>query len=330
MSEANRPPRIVTVCVGGMRPRKPSENERSVKILDLAIKAVAASNWHPIDAVVFPGGFFRIRGPFANLGFGERASAIEATEPGKALKRGVLRLQMTSGRALLVTGMDGKCLGLGEREDQLCVAFGASGIVGLARKIILTDKDGRGKRPLVPAASDYHSRKRFIALPNGDKAALCACYDLFGFDIPPKLPSARARSIRALWDEGRIVRKGEVGFTALRSACLRDWDRLWRREDPDIVIAAAHGFDRQGLDGYWQRHGVATSSAALGGAFAVTAAYFYDYLPDEDRSPLAAYKVGASHLNRGCHRRARPFFPSAEIEITQGGYLHAVARLYTP
>ena len=330
MPTATRPPRIVTVCVAGIRPRKPSENARRIRVLNQAIEAVMASNWHPIDALVFPGGFFRIRGPFANLTFEERAAAIEVTEPGKALKRGVLRLQTASARALLVTGMDAACVGRGEREEQLCVAFGEAGVAGLARKIILTQKDGEGRRPLVPAALDYESKQRFVFLPNGDKAVLCACYDLFGFDIPPKLSSARARSIRALWDEGRIVRKGEVGFTALRSACLRDWERLWRSEDPNIVISAAHGFDRQGLDGYWQRHGVATSSAALGGAFAVTAAYFYDYLPDKGRSPLAAYKVGASHLDRGCHRRARSFFPSAEIEIVQGGYLQAVARLYTP
>lgn len=330
MSEAKRPPRIVTVCVGGMRPRKPGENRRSVRVLDAVIDAITASNWHPIDAVVFPGGFFRIRGPFANLGFAERAAAISATEPGKAVQRGVLRLQKASGRTLLVTGMDGTCLGLGEREDQLCVAFGEAGIVGLARKIILTEKDGRGKRPIVPGASDFSSSERFVTLPNGDKAALCACYDLFGFDIPPEGSSVKARSIRALWSEGRIVRKADRDFAALRSHCFREWRELWQLESPDIAIAAAHGFDRPGQDGYWQRHGVAASSAALGGALTVTAAYFYDYLPDEGVSPLAAYKVGAGHLRRKNYRPARPFLPSAEIEVAYGGYLQAVVRLYTP
>ncbi|MGE0271517.1 MAG: hypothetical protein AB7M05_17735 [Alphaproteobacteria bacterium] len=330
MPEPNRPSRIVTICVGGIRPRKPSENDRRIRILNQAIEAVVASNWHPLDAVVFPGGFFRIRGPFANLEFGRRAAAIEATEAGKALKRGVLRLQTASARALLVTGMDAACLGLGEREDQLCVAFGEAGVTGLARKIILTNRDGQGRRPLVPAVADYESKQRFVVLPNGGKAVLCACYDVFGFDVAPDVSGAKVRAIRAIRTGRGIIKKGEPGFSTLRAACLRNWDRLWREERPAVAISSAHGFDRPGLDGYWQRHGVAACSAALGGKLVVTAAHFYDYLPPEGVSPLAAHRIGQRYLSQGHRRRARPFFPSAEIELVYGGYVQAVARLYAP
>lgn len=330
MRQPPRPPRIATVCVGGLRPQKPSENVRRIRVLDQAIEEVVASNWHPIDALVFPGGFFRIRGPFANLEFEQRVAAIEATEPAKALKRGVLRLQTASARALLVTGMDAACLGLGGREDQLCVAFGGAGVVGLARKIILTERDGQGRRPIVPAALDYESKWRFVTLPNGDKAVLCACYDLFGFDIPPDKPTAKARAIRAIWSGRGIARTGDPGFLTLRAACLRNWDRLWREQRPAVAISAVHGFSRPGLDSYWQRHGLAACSAALGGNLAVAASHFYYQLPAEGCSPLAAHGVGKRHLRLGSHRQARPLLPSAEIEIEYGGYLQAVVRLYTP
>jgi hypothetical protein len=114
----------------------------------------------------------------------------------------------------------------------------------------------------------------------------------------------------------------------LRRAQVVAWHQLLRCQQPDIAIAVVHRFERPGLDGYWQRHGIATASAALGG-FAIGAAHFHRWLPHRLETPLAAFGVPADHLAQGPHRRAWPHLPIEQIEVYRRHRPAAVLRLYT-
>jgi hypothetical protein len=94
-----------------------------------------------------------------------------------------------------------------------------------------------------------------------------------------------------------------------------------------------HRFQQPGRDIFWQRHGLATASAALGGGLAVGAAFFTDRLPDERArwsSPLAACGVPREHLSQGLYRPARRFEPIAALTINgrRKGRPHALVRLF--
>jgi hypothetical protein len=77
----------------------------------------------------------------------------------------------------------------------------------------------------------------------------------------------------------------------------------------NVGITAIHYFQRPGLDLFWQRHGIATCSAALGGGTAVGAAFFGEKLPLPDSSSLVSFGVPASHIKEGKHRQAHRLSP---------------------
>jgi hypothetical protein len=108
---------------------------------------------------------------------------------------------------------------------------------------------------------------------------------------------------------------------------------LLAEEYPDVVLTAVHRFQQPGRDIFWQRHGLATASAALDGGLAVGAAFFTDRLPDGQNcwsSPLAACGVPREHLEQGLHRLARRFEPIAVLTINgrRNGKPRALIRLF--
>jgi len=119
----------------------------------------------------------------------------------------------------------------------------------------------------------------------------------------------------------------------VRRRLVAEWRQLLAAQSPDVALTAVHRFQQPGRDIFWQRHGLATASAALGGGLAVGAAFFTDRLPDgRDRwsSPLAACGVPREHLSQGLHRPARRFEPIAALTINrrQKGKLLALVRLF--
>jgi len=124
-----------------------------------------------------------------------------------------------------------------------------------------------------------------------------------------------------------------AGFMAVRRHLKAEWGQLLTDQRVDVVLAAVHRFQQPGRDIFWQRHGLATASAALGGGLAVGAAFFTDRLPDgRDRwsSPLAACGVPREHLSQGLHRPARRFEPIAALTINgqRNGKPRALVRLF--
>jgi len=86
-----------------------------------------------------------------------------------------------------------------------------------------------------------------------------------------------------------------------------------------MALACIHNFDAPGRDSYWQRHGIAYASAALGGGLALGAAHFNYTLPAAGSSTLAAFKVRRSHLSAGAHRPAHRHEALASVFIEGDG-----------
>ncbi|MGE5503910.1 MAG: hypothetical protein ACM31L_05755 [Actinomycetota bacterium] len=318
--------RIAAVCVRGQRCKTITRNPHRLELAEAIISTLLEHPGQPLDAVLLPAGFLRLPTSIADLDFTGRAEALARTRIGRALIRLCRRLEVAFPGILIVTGIDGD--GMDEGDDQLCVAFGAHCVVGVARKLFPTDHDTRNpERAVTPRLADYDCPGRIVALPSGRRAALCACYDVFGFHEGPDTLSARSRAIRQIHDGSRAVTDDEDGFTALRRAALANWQARWRGAGVDLALAAIHGFEQPGRDGYWQRHGMACAAAALGGA-SVGAAHFEDGLPEPLSSTLAAAQVPKAHLKAGPYRRAHALAPAAWVTLRKGGREAALIRLF--
>jgi hypothetical protein len=322
-----RAARIVTLCVRGRPAKAPSQNHKRVKLLRRALRLlVEHRDWLPIDAVVLPAAYFRIEPFVGDLSHSERLRLL-AQEP--AINAAIAccsTLWNVAPGACVIVGLDSLPPSKKRKGDQLCAVLQDGELIALTRKIFPTIDDVA--EGYVPAVIDYADRDRIITLANGSRAILCVCYDMFGVKEDPDRPSIRSRAIKSLFYHGRVVRRRDRDFAAVRHAQVDAWHQLLRRQQPDIAIAVVHRFERPGLDGYWQRHGIATASAALGG-FAVGAAHFRQWLPHRLETPLAASGVPADHLAQGPHRRAWPHLPVEQIEVYRRHRPAAVLRLYT-
>lgn len=326
MKRPTKSARIAAVCVRGKRCTNLSLNPRRLALLEKVIDQLNEAAWPDLEAVLLPGGFLRLGRSLADLTFDGRAAVLARTCIGRSLLRQARLLDKAHPGALLVVGIDGD--NVGEGDDQFCAAFSPDGVVGLARKIFPTEKDTENpERAVTPRLTDYNCPGRIITLAGGRRAALNACYDVFGFHEGPDSASARTRAIRWIRDGGRLVRAGDDGFADLRRSALAAWQARWRDAGVDLALAAVHGFEMPGRDGYWQRHGMACAAAALGGA-AIGAAHFEDCLPEPEGSTLAAAGVPKAHLKAGPHRRLTAEPPLDSLMVRKGGRSAALARLF--
>ena len=328
MRRSNRPARVVSVCLLGKKATAPGMNRARADLLMTVVQALAQKKWAPIDAVIFPGGYFRSRAFIGHRDHEERCQLLlkEAFAEG-VCKASRLLDRQTSG-AILAVGCDSAPPNTKEIGDQSCIAFRRGQIIGLARKIFPASGDtAREVLPIVPCVSDYGAEVRFVTLPNGSTAMLAACYDLFGLTEDPNAPGRRAQHVRYLWDGRYIGTTGRI--TALRNACLAEWHRVLKAAQPDLAVCAIHRFKRPGLDGFWQRHGIASASAVLNGGLVVGAAHFESWLPKAGASTLASDRVPKRHLTAGTSRQAYRLAPSESFGVAQaGGELAALVRLF--
>jgi hypothetical protein len=328
MRRPTRSARLVTLCVRGKPANRPSRNANRLILLRTALAQLRSRDWGPIDAVILPGGFFRIRRFIGHLPDRQRAPRL-AREPVVRAAIGLCAaLEEYSPGAVLLFGVDGDVRSWAERGDQFCLACTSKGIVALARKIFPNPGETRDwVRWYVPSVNDYAAGERFLTLANGSRAVLCVCYDAFGLAEHPTAPSARTRAIRELFCHGGQIETGDPEFTTLRRACIAAWQKKLARERPRLAIATLHKFAAPGREIYWQRHGIAIASAALGGGLALGAAHFLRRLPSLREAPLAALGVPDRHRFAGPHRQSCELLPidSADVEA---GTLSGVLRLY--
>jgi hypothetical protein len=320
--------RVAAVCVFGRPAATPKLNQPRGQLLAQIVTSIHESGWDGLDALVLPGGFFRLPRPVGHLAGPKRLASLTGQASLVAARRQLCRLQDRSPGCLMVTGLLADPSDTRQRQEQLSVALSAERVVGLARKLFPTAAEGEGRRQTVPCAEDYGSTDRLVTLPSGAKAILSACYDLFGLTETPGEASSRYHAIRALRTGQKILRMGDQGFKQLRRQCLADWSSLLTKEKPDLAIATIHGFERPGLDGFWQRHGIAAASAAMQGRFVVGAAHFEDWLPAPKQSTLASMGVPRRHLTAGTARKAHRLAPKDTVLIEKNGEPLALVRLF--
>jgi hypothetical protein len=286
-------------------------------------------DWHPIDALVLPGGFFRMSRALGPVGFTERRSRVSSEKFAQAACIAVRALDKLSPGFRMITGVLATPRDLTERTEQSSLAFGGSGLVAAARKIFPTAQDSKGKQFTSPFEGDYSSAHRFLHLANGSVAALNACYDLFGVADIGSDTGARRLAIRRLYTKGGSITRTDDGFIQTRQKCLTAWTELVRQKQPDVALATIHRFRQAGQDGFWQRHGIARASAALGGALVAGAAHFEVGLPRPTISTLASWRVPHAHLSQGLGRKAHRLDPKAFLVAEEEG-IKILMRLFTP
>lgn len=317
-----RAPRIVTCCVAGEVCSSMAHNKRRLALACHVLDQVMAEYAQdPPDALVFPGGMFRLTTRFAQLPGPERLALLGAQAFVKGL---VARLRAYRRRTpTVVFGVNARL-----PAHQACLAVAPKGIVGLAVKHFFGASDRDVNRYPVTDALDFRSMSRFVRLANGSVASLNDCYDLFGLRENPAHPGVRLRAIRSIHDQGRVVEEHNFGFSALRTRLAKEWWETRARASPDVAIAVIHSFAAPGREGYWQRHGIAAASAFLGGGLVVGASHFAESLPGFN-APLAARGVPADELTAGLHRRAHHLRPRSVQEVVVNGEIVAVLRLFT-
>lgn len=323
--------RLATLCVHGAPVVSTKDNVDRLNLLMTVVKALREHpECHPIEALVLPGGFFRLSRALGVTTFERRKAILEKEPITGSIRAALEQLHDLSPGVILVTGVLATPRDVSERIEQVGLAFGPGGLLGAARKIFPTKNESQGRRFVSPVVDDYANKNRLVPLPGGRVALLHACYDLFGTADLGGDSSQRRHAIRRL-----LSRRGKVAFGTEEFRSLRDqgWAKyrdLVTAAAPKVAIAPLHGFEGPGRDGYWQRHGIARASAALGGVLVVAAAHFSSGLPEPDRSTLAASSVPRSHLSAGPNRKAHRLRPVASLTIEAPGGLRALLRIFEP
>lgn len=304
----SRPARIVSVCVAGHPITQERFNANRLKFVSKVAREVHRRGWQALDVIVFPAGYVRVTDWLGPLSYCERVARLEAEELADVCRGAAHRLRTGSPGCLIAVGIDTNKSPSGWRGDQLVVAFDRHGVVGLARKIfpVVQDTDGWGRAPYLLFNADFDSPRRFVTLPNGERALLSACYDAFALAELAIGPTVKRRALRHLaTPEGWTnLNRDEIDRLLLSFG-----DQL-RSLRPTVNLVALHGFRSPGRDLYWQQHGLATASAALGGALTVGAAHFTSSLPKRlGSAPLAALKVPAAQLHASHNRTAHALAP---------------------
>jgi hypothetical protein len=277
---------IATICVKGEKALDPKENPEREEILKEVVKKIVNEQWSNIDAIVFPGGFFRLN-QYVEQSFQDRVSVLESYSFHNTCMQGCKDLSNSSPRVFIIAGVDTI-----EQRDQLCVAWTSKGIAGIGRKVFpISEEDPNN----LVYKNDFSTDYRVIRLPSGKTAVLCACYDMFGCSETTENPTARTDYIRHI-GEGSITHEyRDSNFEEIRKECVNNFQDLLKRHQVKIGIVAIHLFDKPGQDVYWRRHGIATCSATLQG-LGIGAAHFKERLPDFKSSTLASAGVPREYL----------------------------------
>lgn len=312
-----RAPRIVTVAVQGSPLKHVRDNDQRLDFLRSVLLAVD-ERWDSLDAVIFPGGYLRLPAFIGHLAHRGRASALRGAGFLKPIVSAINHLRRSPG-AIVVTGMTSPSPGRGEWGDQLCCAWSRDGIAGFGRKIFPV---ARGADPesdgFVISTADFDSPSRVVQLASGHQAVLAACFDIFGVAESVRRNGVQANGIWWLREDGDT--SWWAASHADRTSCVGRWESLLKRMRVTVALSSIHLFTRQAS--YFQRHGVATASAALSG-YAVGAAHFHQLPSNPEISTLAAEGVPRSHLLQGVERRSHSWEPADFIRLGP-----ALIRLY--
>lgn len=319
---------VASLCLHGVPARSMKDNADRLALLPELVRLLKKHpKWH-LDAVVLPGGTFRLSRALGVADFDRRKAILQKEPITPPIREALDQLDTLSPCLTLITGVLATPRDVSERTEQSCLAFRHGDLVGAARKIFPTRQESRGRRFVSPFVDDFGTRSRVVALSHGSMALLNACYDVFGVADLSGNTMARRNAIRRLLTKRGVLPIGSIGFRAQRDDCLAAIGGVVASTPLQALLVSIHGFEQSGRDGYWQRHGIARASAASGGALVVGAAHFRKGLPAPDMSTLAAYGVPRSHIADGASRRANGLKPahSAILETTKG--LRGLLRVF--
>lgn len=154
-----RPSRIATVCVSGRVAERHGTTPTRLNMMNRIVDLIAdRSDWANLDAVVFPGGFFRAVRPIGDLSYRERVKELDREGLVKPTTK-LAKLLRNSPGVLIVAGIDGP-------GDQSCVAWDVNGIAGIGRKIFPVGSEKEGDW-LTCQETDYATEHRVVTLQSG-------------------------------------------------------------------------------------------------------------------------------------------------------------------
>jgi hypothetical protein len=314
-------PRFATVCIKG-RPATQYRTHTARLALLNDIVCKIDKRWETLEAVAFPGGFLRLNRTVGALSYDERVKALDKAGLVEPIKRAIGKLTR-SPASVLVFGVDGPTYRNGDGGDQLCVAANSTGIIGIGRKIFPTQTEAD---KLLCFDTDFRDSHRVVKLPGGRKAALSACYDMFGVAERGNQAGTRAGYIRRIGTYENQLERGTEGFDTQLGENLTAFEQVLTNQKATVGIAAIHYFHAHNT-AFWQRHGIGACSAALHSGFAVAAAHFEELPRNANSSTLAAAGVPPQALADRRARQAHSWPPSDHFTF-HGTHGSALVRLF--
>jgi hypothetical protein len=318
------------VAIKGSDRAPPPKNRHRLSLLNAIIAALMAREaWPQPDAILLPGGYFRLKHPVGLTSLRRRWTRFTRTELADDLLPIAQEMEARWPGVALIMGIDSAPLDKELGGDQLVAVWQAGELVALTRKAFPVDGDTNGELPVfVVVPDDADDCGRIITLSNGARALILSCYDAFavrGLFGRRHIDLSAIRLILGRDGEPRAATPDD------RRAHLRRWLALLDAHPPDLALIAIHRFCRPGQDGYWQRHGIAGASAALSGAPVLAAAHFKRALPPTlSSTPLAAMGVPLAHLGEGARRKAHRTTPQDGFTLRdEQGQPIAFIRLFT-
>jgi hypothetical protein len=300
---------VASVAMTGTTSKNKAQNKKRIGLLENIVETLCdAERPGDTSVVVLPGGFFRLDSFVGDLAPDERRARLDAADFASACRNAATALGSIVPGAVLVVGVD-SVPGHGEWDDQMAVAWGPTGVLGVGRKVFPTKGDEAAG--MIINAADFGDAHRVVQLTRGRRGVLCSCYDGFGVSDP----RVRARPIERLRVGGRVLRRGDKGFDVAWESAVSAWTAMTSGLDASLI--AIHGFGGSGNSSMWQRHGISTASAALGGGLALAGAHFERLPRSEGVQTLSALRVPASHLGAGHHRGAEALPPIKSARVDE-------------
>jgi hypothetical protein len=294
---------IATLCLLGKPAKSREDNDIRLEILEHALNVAKTS----LHTIVLPGGMFFHDEALAPLPPSARIDVLNACPEMQALSQIV-------GNNLIVSGLDIYCHD--EVHGQYSFALSKDGVKAVSRKVFPTKKEVQ--RGLAIQAQDFSDSSRITE--NQDcRVIMHSCYDIFG-------------SVDALTGKEAPSRLSHVPAPAhaSKSACYNDYKKVAQiaAKGAPIVTVNIHEFAKPGRDIFYQRHGLATASAAFNGAPVFAAAHFEETLPQSAaQSPLAANGVPTSHIKARFHRQAHALTAKEAIPVKTAS-MRGIIRIF--
>lgn len=292
------------------------DNQTRLALLDCAIdNLLQDDDISELDVLLLPGGSFYVDQHLGKIRAANRDMFVHTSAVCSEILEKTERLNKKFDGVHLVFGIDSRTDEFG--IEQLTLAFNKEGLRGWSRKLFPTVEESAPSHgfPSITYFQDVYDPMRFISLCNGKRAILNTGYDVFTLSDVKTNNRSRLRGLRFL-DAGSQTDNDERALAARqnKSELFCEWEQKLYDEAPDVSLTAIHNFDRPERSVFYQRHAIASASAALEGGLSVASSHYRNALPKNPRAlTLASNKVPFDHLSQGSQRKAHCLIPEKQI-----------------